>query len=529
MPEPPINPSVRELLLSGKFCYGAEVVTTRGFTPPEDPNHLRQFAEDLLADPRIGYISITDSPGGAPMIPPDWLAGLVADQRRRIVLHLTCKDMNRNGLESTAWRYASMGLENVLVLTGDLPTTGFGGAARGVFDLDSLGLLRLMQSMNEGLVVPGRRGEPQKLPATDFFLGCAVSPFKFHERELMPQYFKLLRKIKAGARWVIPQLGYDMRKFNEVKLLLTARGMEVPVVGNVYLLTKTVAKMFHSGKLAGCVVSDSLMDDVEKYSAGEDKGRRFFRELAAKQLAVFKGLGFAAGYLGGIAKPEAFAEIIDMAESYASEDWRDFLKEIRYDRPGEFFLFDHDPETGLGDPARVNPEYLQSLKRPKRSRQVTLGYRVSRTVHDIAFTRGKGLWSMMHGIYSRLDNSKLMSGMAHWLEHQAKQLGYGCQDCGDCSLPDCAYLCPLASCSKGSRNGPCGGSCDGECEAGDKECFWTRVYDRLKYYGESESMAEMPIIYYNADLEHTSSWANTYLDRDHHAPKEEEKNDGAAQ
>jgi methylenetetrahydrofolate reductase (NADPH) len=345
----------------------------------------------------------------------------------------------------------------------------------------------------------------------------------------MPQYFKLLRKIKAGARWVIPQLGYDMRKFNEVKLLLTARGMEVPVVGNVYLLTKTVAKMFHSGKLAGCVVSDSLMDDVEKYSAGEDKGRRFFRELAAKQLAVFKGLGFAAGYLGGIAKPEAFAEIIDMAESYASEDWRDFLKEIRYDRPGEFFLFDHDPETGLGDPARVNPEYLQSLKRPKRSRQVTLGYRVSRTVHDIAFTRGKGLWSMMHGIYSRLDNSKLMSGMAHWLEHQAKQLGYGCQDCGDCSLPDCAYLCPLASCSKGSRNGPCGGSCDGECEAGDKECFWTRVYDRLKYYGESESMAEMPIIYYNADLEHTSSWANTYLDRDHHAPKEEEKNDGAAQ
>lgn len=199
MPEPPIHASVRELLLSDKFCYGAEVVTTRGFVPPEDPNQLRQFADALLADPRIGYISITDSPGGAPMIPPDWLAGLVADQRRRIVLHLTCKDMNRNGLESTAWRYASMGLENVLVLTGDLPTTGFGGTARGVFDLDSLGLLRLMQSMNEGLVVPGRRGEPQKLPPTNFFLGCAVSPFKFYERELMPQYFKLLRKIRAGT------------------------------------------------------------------------------------------------------------------------------------------------------------------------------------------------------------------------------------------------------------------------------------------------------------------------------------------
>ena len=46
---------------------------------------------------------------------------------------------------------------------------------------------------------------------------------------------------------------------------------------------------------------DALLDVVNKYAAGEDKGRKFFRELAAKQLAVFKGLGFAAGYLGGMA------------------------------------------------------------------------------------------------------------------------------------------------------------------------------------------------------------------------------------
>jgi len=57
------KPSVRELLRSKDFCYGAEAVTTRGFTPPEEPNKLKEFAEALLADPRIGYISITDSPG----------------------------------------------------------------------------------------------------------------------------------------------------------------------------------------------------------------------------------------------------------------------------------------------------------------------------------------------------------------------------------------------------------------------------------------------------------------------------------
>lgn len=515
------RPSYRDLLLSGSFCYGAEVVTTRGFAPPEQPDRIRELAEALLGDPRIGYISVTDSPGGVPMLPADWLGGLVSSQRQRVVLHLTCKDMNRNGLESACWRYAATGFDNVLALTGDYPTGGFGGTARPVFDLDSLGLTHLMRSMNEGLVIPGRRGEPQTLPATDFFIGCAVSPFKQRESELVPQYFKLLRKLRAGARWVIPQLGYDMRKFNEVKLLLAARGMEAPVVGNVYLLTRTVAQMFHAGKLPGCVVSDSLMDDVNKYAAGKDKGRKFFRELAAKQLAVFKGLGFAAGYLGGTADPAVFAEIIDMAEGFGGEDWREFLKEVRYSRPGEFFLFEHDPATGLGDPSRINPEYLQSLRRPPRSKEVTLGYRLSRRVHDVAFTRGKALWGVMRRVFSRVDNSRILAPFSYWLERQAKQLGYGCQDCGDCSLPDCAYLCPLAGCSKGSRNGPCGGSADGRCELGDKDCFWTTVYLRLKYYGESESMADGPPVFYDADLLHTSSWANTYLDRDHHAPDEQ--------
>ncbi len=67
-----------------------------------------------------------------------------------------------------------------------------------------------------------------------------------------------------------------------------------------------MAKLFHSGKLAGCVVSDELLRTIEKYAAGPDKGKKFCQELAAKQLAVFKGLGFAAGYLGGIHSADGF-------------------------------------------------------------------------------------------------------------------------------------------------------------------------------------------------------------------------------
>jgi len=433
----------RDMLTGGRFYYGAELVSTRGIPAPGAPSQLLDLARALLADPRIGWISITDNPGGGPMLPPDWLAGQVAEHRAQVVVHLTCKDMNRNGLEAAAWRYAAEGFENVLALTGDYPTGGFGGIADPVFDLDSLGLISLLRSMNEGLRIPGRRGAVETLPATNFFIGCCASPFKRYERELMPQYFKLLRKIQAGAQWVIPQLG------------------------------------------------------------------------------------FAAGYLGGINKAEAFGEIIDLAESYGENDWQEFLKEIRFSQPDEFFLFEHDPATGTSDPTRINPEYLRSLRKPPKSKQVTLGYRISRRVHDWAFSRGKGLYGLMEKIFARWDRKPgLMSRLSYWLEKEAKHMGYGCNDCGDCSLPDCAYLCPLAQCSKHSRNGPCGGSASGQCELLDKECFWARVYERLKHYGESERMFDRPIVLYNPKLKHTSAWANTYLARDHFAATKEEPSTG---
>jgi methylenetetrahydrofolate reductase (NADPH) len=514
--------SYREMICGDRFYYGAEIVSTRGLSGPDSPNNLVAFARALLEDPRIGWISLTDSPGGAPMLPPDWLAGLVADHRPRVVLHMTCKDLNRNGLEACAWRYASEGFENILAITGDYPTTGFGGTAEGVFDFDSVALIALLRSMNDGLKVLGRRGDVETLPKTNFFIGCAVSPFKRFERELLPQYFKLVRKIAAGARWVIPQLGYDMRKFHEVRLMLASRGIDVPVFGNVYLLTKGVAKLFHSGQLAGCVVSDELLATAEKYAAGPDKGRKFFQELAAKQLAVFKGLGFAAGYIGGISKAETFGQIIDLAEGFGPNDWRDFIKEIQYAQPEEFFLFEHDPQTGLSDPTRINPEYLKSLRKPRRSKEVTLGYRFSRLFHRWFFERGRGFYGLMQRLFRRWDKKRgILGRMAYATEKVSKRMLYGCHECGDCSLPDCAYLCPKHACSKAGRNGPCGGSAGGRCELDDKECFWTRVYERMKYYGESERMLERPITLYNADLKQTSSWANTYLDRDHHAPAEE--------
>ena len=60
---------------------------------------------------------------------------------------------------------------------------------------------------------------------------------------------------------------------------------------------------------------------------------------------------------------------------------------------------------------------------------------------------------------------------------------------------------------------------DGRCELDDKECIWARIYERLKSYGESQTMLDGPLAFYNAELDRTSSWANFYLERDHTAKK----------
>ncbi len=520
--------TVKEMLQDDAFHYGVELVSSRGIAPPGEDSKLIGEAEALAQDPHFSWVSVTDNPGGNPMLPADYLARRIREFGSEAVIHASCKDLNRNGLESTAWRCAAEGFQNILALTGDYPVTGFGGNAVPVFDLDSVGLIAMLKAMNDGLEVPGRKGKTDTLTHTDFFIGCAVSPFKQHEREYLPQLFKLARKVHCGAHWVIPQLGYDMRKLQELKLFMNwAKIGDVPLVGNVYLLSKFVARLFNGNHIPGCVVSDDLLALVNKYATGPDKGKAFFRELAAQQLAVFKGLGYQAGYLAGAAKPEVFGEIIDMAESYGEDDWKTFAKEIQFPLADEFYLYEQDTGTGLSDPESMNKAYLESLVHPTATKNVSPSYRLSRKVHAAAFARGKGQYEHIESFYGKLEGKKghgseLARKALHGLEKVSKQMMYGCKDCGDCSLPDCAYLCPRTACSKTGRNGPCGGSRDGRCELDDKECIWARAYDRTKYYGESQQLLDGPPVIYNPELEGTSAWANTFLDKDHHAPHGEE-------
>src|SRR6478736_944024 len=134
------------------FAVGVELVSIRGSMAERSAVKARTFAHQLVECPRVDWISITDNAGGNPQLAPQALGKPILYAGKEVVIHLTCKDLNRNGLESEAWLLNSEGFHNVLAMTGDYPVSGNSGLAKPVFDLDSVGLISMLSRMNQGLL-----------------------------------------------------------------------------------------------------------------------------------------------------------------------------------------------------------------------------------------------------------------------------------------------------------------------------------------------------------------------------------------
>jgi methylenetetrahydrofolate reductase (NADPH) len=506
-----------QLAQPGAFVVAVELVTSRGLITAARGRGVVELASELAADPRVDVLSITDNPGGNAMLAPDAVLPGLIEVGQEVVIHLSCKDWNRNALESRGWQLGSEGFHNILALSGDYPVTGHGGTAAPVFDIDSVGLLGLLSDMNEGLP-DKRRGE--RLDRTDFFLGCVVTNHKRHEREVMPQYFKLKKKVEAGARFVINQIGWNARKDDELLRYIRRAELPVSALANVYVLTRPSARAFHAGRIPGVFVNEELLALVERHASAPDGGRAFFVDLAAKHVAVARALGFDGVYLGGHVPAEVFGEVVDAAASFGDGAWRELAREIHFGFPGEFHLFKEDPETGLSTD-ELTASYVDSKRKRRTALPVPLSYRLSRRVHDEVFTPEGRLYPRARGFYESVDRSPRPVGRAmHRLEQAVKVPLFGCRDCGDCSLPDIAYVCPESQCAKNQRNGPCGGTRDGLCEVYDTECIWSQAYERLKAYGEEETMLDGPVVVKDNALDRTSAWANALLGRDHNAKRD---------
>lgn len=504
--------SLAKALESGEFVVTCEIIPGRGATEEMQVNMMKE-AEEVWATGRCHAISITDQPGGNPALAADTFGRDLLEKGIVPLVHFTCKDRNRNQIAAQLYGMERTGIENVLTMSGDYPVSGWKDRPRPVFDLGSVQIVQMLADLNAGEKYMDRSGEKQLKP-THFNIGAVTSPFKWTEAEQMTQYYKLEKKIKAGAHFIISQLGYDARKMEELVWYVRDRGYDIPLIANVYILNAGVGRTMNANRIPGCDVTDEFVADLTEEGKAEDKGLRARLLRGAKMIAIARGLGYQGVHVGGLnVNGENFVWMLDKAEELQA-DWKKHASELLYGRPGAWYYYKKDPETGLN-------LHEEAPRDDHRQDGAVMGnYGLSRFVHHLMFVKGKGIFPVFESIIKSRERAKGRH-RSHAIEHIGKTVMYGCMDCGDCGLMGCAYICPMTQCPKSQRNGPCGGSYMGWCEVYPDErlCIYYRAYHRLKKFGDEQQLNDYITPPNNWDFFETSAWANYLYGRDNTAKR----------
>jgi methylenetetrahydrofolate reductase (NADPH) len=471
MPSP--NP-LRESLTSGKFCYVVELVASR----LKREALLLDVASQLARVPGVAAGSITSYAGGA--LGHDPIRVGTAARARGLTpnIHLTCASRDRIALRKSLEDLNALAIENVFAITGDYPKTSDAATSPPIFDLDSVQLVRLIAEMRQTVGMP-------------FWIGVAVSPFKYTEPDCAYQYLKLEKKIAAGADYAVTQLGYDVKKFRELKRYLDDRHLRTPVLGNVYVLGPKAAEKMNKGEPPGCWVAPELLEKIQSESSAPDKGQALRLERAARMAAILRGLGYAGAYIGGDHQADHIRWIMKRAETLVSR-WEELADEFSYAPKRAFYLYS-SPQAPATKRSFL-PRLLDAMGRL------------------FPLNREGTLRRALTSIFASIDTHPAASRALERVEFAIKSPLFGCQACGNCVLGQMEYVCPQ-TCPKNLRNGPCGGTSMGRCEVVDKPCIWISVYERAK---SQQRVAELTtyIPPPNRDLKGTSSWINYFLNRD---------------
>ncbi len=249
---------ITELFDRGEFVVTAEVGPPKGI----HLDHLVEEAKTYLSG--ITAVNVTDNQssvmrmGSLPACVALKNAGLTP------IYQTTCRDRNRIALQSDLLGAASLGIENILCLTGDHTKMGDHPGAKPVFDLDSVSLLHAASQLEKGVDLSGIAlvGEPPK-----FAKGAVVSPCS---DSVDAQLAKMERKVMAGADYFQTQAVFEPEKF--IKFMEQAKQFGKPVQLGVIIPKSVGMVKFMNNNVAGIHVPDEMIEelraDKEKTKAG---------------------------------------------------------------------------------------------------------------------------------------------------------------------------------------------------------------------------------------------------------------------
>ena len=266
-----LAPDGPRLPLTGpeSFVVSVEVNPETGLDPARSLE-----AAAMLRRAGIDVVNTADGPRAVARMSNLALALLI---RERLgidpLLHVCCRDRNLLGLHSDLLGAWVLGIRNLVIITGDPPKMGDYPAATAVFDLDSIGLLRLLDSLNHGVDPAGKAMQER----TSFLLACGAEPAAHdYERELR----RLEEKKRAGAEFVMTQPVYDGKVLR--RFLTDTRSLGLPVlVGLCPLASARNAEFLHN-EVPGMQIPAPIRERMARAAtpeAGRKEGMLIARDM----------------------------------------------------------------------------------------------------------------------------------------------------------------------------------------------------------------------------------------------------------
>ena len=290
-PEPEEGEAVQPTSLADKLSNGEFVVSVE-LSPPKgfSAEALQERGVELAESGIVDVINITDSPMARVRMSALSACTLLQNTTGlETVLHFTTRDRNLMGLQADLIGAHAVGVRNILALTGDPPSLGNYAQATGVFDVDSIGLVRLISEMKNGRDLAGSDlGSPG-----GFCVGVAVDPTK---PDLESEAGRLHEKIEAGAEFIMTQPIYDVAIWHRF-LEIYGREIEIPVMlGILPLLSSRHAEFLHN-EIPGITLSDEARERMrEAGSNGRAEGVKLAQEILLEAKDEFDGVYLMPSY-----------------------------------------------------------------------------------------------------------------------------------------------------------------------------------------------------------------------------------------
>jgi methionine synthase / methylenetetrahydrofolate reductase(NADPH) len=267
-------------LARGGFVVSVELVPPRGYQ-----------ADALIGQARslkirgIDLVNIPDGPLASARMSALSSAVLVQQQAGvEPILHYACRDRNLLGMQSDLLGAHSMGVRNVLLITGDPAKLGDYPDATAVFDVDSIGLTNLVARLNRAQDIGGQPiGQP-----TAFHIGVAVNPVALNPDEELRRFGY---KVEAGAEFAVTQPVFDVVGFRD--FLSRVSAPDFPIIAGLMPLASVRHAEFMANEVPGVHIPEAILDRMRRADAGgraADEGLAIAREIAAEIRPLVRGV-----------------------------------------------------------------------------------------------------------------------------------------------------------------------------------------------------------------------------------------------